>query len=127
MISHKELPKYDLTYILNTLEDNNLDIARKKFLISAARRATTSAYLRYLPTLRLDLGHQSYNDGYANSYSNIPTRAGQFTVAMDQVIYSPDLVTNIIVKHKKLKFDKAEKALTEATVGLDTGLLYIDM
>ena len=127
VISHKELPKYDLTYILNTLEDNNLDIARKKFLISAARRATTSAYLRYLPTLRLDLGHQSYNDGYANSYSNIPTRAGQFTVAMDQVIYSPDLVTNIIVKHKKLKFDKAEKALTEATVGLDTGLLYIDM
>ncbi len=127
LISHKELPKYDLTYILNTLEDNNLDIARKKFLISAARRATTSAYLRYLPTLRLDLGHQSYNDGYANSYSNIPTRAGQFTLAMDQVIYSPDLVTNIIVKHKKLKFDKAEKALTEATVGLDTGLLYIDM
>ncbi len=127
VISHKELPKYDLTYILNTLEDNNLDIARKKFLISAARRATTSAYLRYLPTLRLDLGHQSYNDGYANSYSNIPTRVGQFTVAMDQVIYSPDLVTNIIVKHKKLKFDKAEKALTEATVGLDTGILYIDM
>lgn len=127
IISHKELPKYDLTYILNTLEDNNLDIARKKFLISAARRATTSAYLRYLPTLRLDLGHQSYNDGYASSYSNIPTRAGQFTLAMDQVIYSPDLVTNIIVKHKKLKFDKAEKALTEATVGLDTGLLYIDM
>lgn len=127
VISRKELPKYDLTYILNTLEDNNLDIARKKFLISAARRATTSAYLRYLPTLRLDLGHQSYNDGYANSYSNIPTRAGQFTVAMDQVIYSPDLVTNIIVKHKKLKFDKAEKALTEATVGLDTGILYIDM
>ncbi len=127
VISHKELPKYDLAYILNTLEENNLDIARKKFLISAARRATTAAYLRYLPTLRLDLGHQSYNDGYAQSYSNVPTRVGQFTVGMDQVIYSPDLVTNIIVKHKKLKFDKAEKALTEATIGLDTGLLYIDM
>ncbi len=127
VISHKELPKYDLAYILNTLEENNLDIARKKYLISAARRATTAAYLRYLPTLRLDLGHQSYNDGYAQSYSNVPTRVGQFTVGMDQVIYSPDLVTNIIVKHKKLKFDKAEKALTEATVGLDTGLLYIDM
>ncbi len=80
-----------------------------------------------MPTLRLDLGHQSYNDGYAQSYSNVPTRVGQFTVGMDQVIYSPDLVTNIIVKHKKLKFDKAEKALTEATIGLDTGLLYIDM
>lgn len=127
IISHKELPKYDLTYILNTLEENNLDIARKKFLISAARRATTSAYLRYLPTLRLDLGHQSYNHAYAQSYSNVPTHVGQFTVGLDQVIYSPDLVTNIIVKHKKLKFDKAEKALTEATIGLETGLLYIDM
>ena len=94
----------------------------KDIWVSAARRATTAAYLRYLPTLRLDLGHQSYNDGYAESYSNVPTRVGQFTVGMDQVLYSPDLVTNIIVKHKKLKFDKAEKALTEATIGLDTGL-----
>jgi outer membrane protein TolC len=126
VISHKDLPKYDLTSILNFLEENNLDIARKKFLISAARRATTSAYLRYLPTLRMDLGYQTYNSDYAKSYSNVPTRVGQFTVAMDQVIYSPDLVTNIIVKHKKLKFDKAEKALTEANVELETGLLYID-
>lgn len=127
IISHKELPKYDLSYILNKLEESNLDIARKKFLISAARRATASAYLRYLPTLRLDLGHQSYNDAYARSYSNVPTRVGQFTMALDQVIYSPDLVTNIIIKHKKLNFDKAEKVLTEASIGLDTGLLYIDM
>jgi outer membrane protein TolC len=126
VISHKEIPKYDLTYIFNTLEENNLDIARKKFLISAARRATTSAYLRYLPTLRMDLGYQTYNSDYAKSYSNVPTRVGQFTVAMDQVIYSPDLVTNIIVKHKKLKFDKAEKALTEANIELETGLLYLD-
>jgi outer membrane protein TolC len=126
VISHKDLPKYDLSSILNFLEENNLDITRKKFLISAARRATTSAYLRYLPTLRMDLGYQTYNSDYAKSYSNVPTRVGQFTVAMDQVIYSPDLVTNIIVKHKKLKFDKAEKALTEANIGLETGLLYID-
>jgi len=127
VISHKELPKYNLSYILNSLEENNLDITRKKYLVQAARRATTGAYLKYLPTLRLDLGHQSYNDGYANSYSNVPTRVGQFTVGMDQVLYSPDLVTNIIVKHKKLKFDKAEKVLTEANIGLDTGFLYIDM
>jgi len=127
IISHKELPKYNLADILNILDENNLDIARKKYLVTAARRATTGAYLRYLPTLRLDLGHQSYNDAYANSYSNVPTRVGQFTVGMDQVIYSPDLVTNIIVKHKKLKFDKAEQALTEASMGFDTGLLYIEM
>ncbi|MBQ8459222.1 TolC family protein [bacterium] len=126
-ISHKELPKYDLSYLLNTLDDNNLDIARKKFLISAARRSVTSAYLRYLPTLRLDLGYQTYNSAYAESYSNVPTRVGQFTVGMDQVIYSPDLVTNIIVKHKKLKFDKAEEALTRANMEYQTGSLYIDM
>jgi len=126
-ISHKESPKYDLSYLLNTLDDNNLDIARKKFLISAARRSVASAYLRYLPTLRLDLGYQTYNSSYADSYSNVPSRVGQFTVAMDQVIYSPDLVTNIIVKHKKLKFDKAEEALTRANMEYQTGNLYIDM
>ncbi len=126
IISHKPVAKYDLTYIMNTLEEQNLDIARKRQLINAARRATTAAYLRYLPTLRLDLGHQSYNDAYANSYSNVPTRAGQFVVGLDQMIYAPDLVTNIIVKHKKLKFDKAEKVLKEATMGHEIGNLYID-
>ena len=126
VISSKPVPKYDLSYVFNTLEESNLDIIRKKYLVDAARRATTSAYLRYLPTLRLDLGFQRYNSDYAESYSNVPTRVGQFTVAMDQVIYSPDLVTNIIVKHKKLKFDKAEKALTEQAIGLNAGFLYID-
>ena len=126
IISHKPIAKYDLTYIMNTLEEQNLDIARKKQLINAARRATTSAYLKYLPTLRLDLGHQSYNDAYANSYSDVPTRVGQFVVGMDQMIYAPDLVTNIIVKHKKLKFDKAQKVLTEASMGHEIGNLYID-
>ena len=109
-ITHKELPKYSLGTLLDALDDNNLDIKRKQYLISAARRSVASAYLRYLPTLRLDLGYQSYNDSYARSYAGVPTHAGQFTVAMDQVLYSPDLVTNIIVKHKKLKFDKAEEA-----------------
>lgn len=126
IISNKEVPKYDLSYILNTLEENNLDIARKKFLVTAARRATTSAYLRWLPTFRIDLGYQTYNSEYANSYSNVPTRAGQFVMGLDQVIYSPDLVTNIIVKHKKLNFDKAEKVLTQANIGLETGFLYLD-
>ena len=64
-----------------------------------------------MPTLRIDLGYQKYNDDYAESYTDVPRRVGQFTLGMDQVIYSPDLVTNIIVKHKKLKFEKAEKVL----------------
>ena len=63
---------------------------------------------------------------YAMSYSDVPTRVGQFVVAMDQMIYAPDLVTNIIVKHKKLKFDKAQEALTKATMGHEIGNLYID-
>ncbi len=125
-ITHKELPKYSLGTLLDSLDDNNLDIKRKQFLISAARRSVASAYLRYLPTLRIDLGYQTYNNAYASSYSDIPTRAGQFTVAMDQVLYSPDLVTNIIVKHKKLKFDKAEEVLTRANMEYHTGTLYIE-
>ena len=126
VISHKPVTKYDLTYIMNTLEDQNLDIARKKQLVNAARRATTSAYLKYLPTLRLDLGYQTYNSDYAYSYTDVPTRAGQFIVGMDQMIYAPDLVTNIIVKHKKLKFDKAQEALTKVSMGHEIGNLYID-
>ena len=126
VISHKPVTKYDLTYVMNTLEEQNLDIARKKQLVNAARRATTSAYLKYLPTLRLDLGYQTFNSDYAYSYTDVPTRAGQFVVGMDQMIYAPDLVTNIIVKHKKLKFDKAQEALTKASMGHEIGNLYID-
>ncbi len=125
-ITHKELPKYSLGTLLDALDESNLDIKRKQFLISAARRSVASAYLRYLPTLRLDLGYQTFNNAYAYSYADVPARAGQFTVAMDQVLYSPDLVTNIIVKHKKLKFDKAEEALTRANTEYHTGNLYID-
>lgn len=126
VISHKELPKYTLGTLLDALNEGNLDMKRKGYLINAARRSLTSAYLRYLPTLRLDLGHQNYNGAYADSYSSTPERVGLFTVGMDQILYSPDLVTNIIVKHKKLKFDKAENALTKTNTELNTAFLYVD-
>ncbi len=126
IITHKELPKYDLGALLDTLDGSNLDMIRKRYLVSAARRSVASAYLRYLPTLRLDLGYQTYNSSYAESYAGVPTRAGAFTFAIDQILYSPDLVTNIIVKHKKLKFDKAENVLTKANMEYQTGNLYID-
>ena len=125
-ITHKELPKYDLGTLIDSLDESNLDIERKKYLISAARRSVASAYLRYLPTLRIDLGWQHYNDGYAESYADVPYQAGAFTLAMDQVIYSPDLVTNIIVKHKKLKFNKAEHELTKANTEYQVANLYIE-
>ena len=126
VISNKVLPKYDLGSLLEALDENNLDMKRKQYLISAARRSVASAYMRYLPTLRLDLGYQTYNSSYAESYSDVPTRAGAFTVAMDQILYSPDLVTNIIVKHKKLKFDKAEHALTQTNTEFQAANLYVD-
>ena len=125
-ITHKQLPTYDLGALINTLDESNLDIARKNYLINAARRAVASAYLRYLPTLRLDLGYQTFNSSYAESYADIPTRVGAFTIGMDQILYSPDLVTNIIVKHKKLKFNKAEAALTKANTEYQTANLYIE-
>ena len=126
VISHKQPQMYDLNALLTSLDAGNLDMARKNFLVSAARRSVASAYLRYLPTLRLDLGYQTFNSDYAESYSDIPTRAGAFTIGMDQILYSPDLVTNIIVKHKKLKFDKAEAALMKANIEYQTANLYID-
>lgn len=126
IISHKQIPQYDLAYVFNTMEDNSLDVQRKRYLIDAARRSTISAYLKYLPTLRFDLGHQSYNGAYAESYSDVPKTVGQFVFGIDQMIYAPDLVTNIIVKHKKLNFEKAEKVLTEQNLGLQLGFLYIE-
>ncbi|MCQ2744675.1 MAG: TolC family protein [bacterium] len=126
VISNKELPKYSLGTLLDALDDGNLDMKRKQFLIKAAKSSVASAYMRYLPTLRLDLGYQTYNGDYATSYADVPTRAGVFTVAMDQVLYSPDLVTNIIVKHKKLKFDKAEHDLTTTNTEFQAANLYID-
>lgn len=125
-ISHKELPTYDMGSLINALDASNLDIARKKYLISAARRSVASAYLRYLPTVRIDVGYQNYNSSYANSYTDVPKHVGLFTVALDQVIYSPDLVSNILLKHKKLKFDKAEHALTTANMEYQIAALYID-
>ena len=126
VISNKPKTTYDLDTLIRTLDDSNLDMIRKKYLIDAARRSVTSAYLRYLPTLRMDLGYQTYNSGFARSYSDVPTSVGAFTLAMDQVLYSPDLVTNIIVKHKKLKFDKAESDLTKANTEYHVANLYIE-
>ncbi len=126
-ISNKPVETYDLGSLIDALDASNLDMTRKKYLVSAARRAVASAYMRYLPTFRIDAGYQHYNEGYAKSYSDVPHHVGLFTMAVDQVIYSPDLVSNILVKHKKLKFDKAEQALTKANIEYQTADLYIEM
>ncbi len=127
VVISKERPKeLDLSYVFKTFEDRNLSVQRKKFLVSAARRSLASAYLRYLPSARVSLGGQWYNGDYAYSYQDVPTKAGAVTFGVDQVIYSPDLVTNIIVKHKRVKFDKAEKVLTEQNLELEVAQLYVE-
>lgn len=126
VITSKKPQIYDLSAIFNKLELDNKQIERQKYLVRAARRASISSVLRYLPTLRLDLGYQTYNSSYAKSYPDVPTRAGMFTVAMDQVIYSPDLVTNILVKNKRLKFQKSEETMIQQNVGLDVAMLYVE-
>src|SRR5574344_1024051 len=112
VITSKKPEMYELTYIFNKLAQDNKTIERQKYLVRAARRASISSVFRYLPILRLDLGYHTYYDDYGQSYNEGPSRAGQFVVAMDQVLYSPDLVTNILVKNKKLKFLISEELFT---------------
>ena len=126
IISNKQPEIYDLATIFEKYEQGNKQVERQKYLVRAARRSAVSSVLRYLPTLRMDLGYQSYNDDYAKSYSDVPTHIGMFTLAMDQVIYSPDLVTNIIVKNKRLKFQKEEEILTQQNIGLQVAMLYVE-
>ena len=128
IISKKPVKVYTLTAIFDTLGKQNLDIQRKALLVKAARRSAVSAALRYLPTLSVTLGYQQYSDKYADSVSlSYPEKTGVFKLGMDQVLYSPALVTNILVKKKQLDFSKHEKFMTEQNMGIDIALLYIDM
>ena len=125
VITSKKPEMWDLTYVFNTFEERNLDVQRKRYLINAARRSLASAYLHYLPTVRVDLGYQTYNHDYAYAYQDVPQHGSAITIGIDQMLYAPDLVTNIIVKHKKLRFNKAEKVLTEQNFGLQVAQMYV--
>ncbi len=128
VITHKQPTVYNLTAVFDTLEKQNLDIQRKALLVKAARRSAVSAALRYLPTLSMTLGYQQYNNDYANSVAlSYPEKTGVFRLGVDQVIYSPALVTNILVKKKNLDFSKHEKFMTEQNMGIDIALMYIDV
>lgn len=127
VISHKKPATYTLSAVFDTLSKQNLDIERKKLLVTAARRASYSAMLKYLPTLAVTLGFQQYNRDYAESASLlIPEKTGVFQVGLEQVIYSPALVTNILVKKKMVDFTKQEEILTEQNMGIDVALLYME-
>ncbi len=123
----KQAPVFDLSAVFNKLDEQNLDIEQKSHLVKAAKKAALSAKLRYLPTVSVTLGYQGYNSGYAETAALlIPEKTGIFGIGVDQVIYSPALVTNILVKSKKVKFEKAEYKMTEQNMGHDLADLYID-
>lgn len=127
IISHKKPTMYNLSAVFDTLSKQNLDIERKKLLVKAARRASLAAVLRYLPSMGVTLGYQSYNQDYANSVAlSIPEKTGVFQIGLEQVIYSPALVTNILVKKKMVDFSKQEEFMTEQNMGIDVALLYIE-
>ncbi len=127
VITAKKPATYSLAAVFDTLSKQNLDIQRKQLLVKAARRASLSAMLKYLPTLQMTLGYQSYNQDYANSVAlSVPEKTGIFQAGLEQVIYSPALVTNILVKKKMVDFQKDEQFLTEQNMGIEIALLYIE-
>ena len=126
IISNKKLPVYDLSAVFDMLENQNLDIERKRLLVKAARRSAAAAALKYLPSLVVNVGMQNYDESFADSAKmTTPESTGVFQVGMEQMIYSPALVTNIIMKKKGLNFAKSEQYLIEQNMGIDTALLYI--
>ena len=127
IISSKPVPTFDLGAILTTMHDQNLDIKRKELLVRAARRSSIAAALRYLPSLVINLGYQDYNSKFAESANLLyPDQQSAFQIGMEQILYSPALVTNIIVKKKGLNFAKEEAQLTELNVGINLALAYVE-
>jgi len=127
IISFKKPPMYSLTAVFDTLDKQNLDIERKRLLVKAARRASLSAMLRYLPTFQVTLGYQQFNGDFADSAKlTTPEKTGVFQMGLEQVIYSPALVTNILVKKKMVDFQKDEQFMTEQNMSIDIALLYIE-
>lgn len=127
IITNKQPKIYDLSAVFNNLEKQNLDIERKRLLVKAAKRSAVSAALKYLPTFGVTLGYQQYNSEYADSARLLyPEKTGIFQMGIEQVIYSPALVTNILVKKKQFDFQKHEQFLTEQNMGIDIATIYID-
>ena len=126
VVTKKHPQKYDLSAVFDTLDKQNLGIERKRYLVKAAQKASLAANLKYLPTFGMTLGYQQYSEDFADSAkSSIPEKTGVFQIGMEQVIYSPALVTNILIKNKQVNFQKAEQLLTEQSIGIDIAQLYI--
>ena len=71
-----------------------------------------AAALRYLPSIVVNLSFQDYDSKFAESANLLyPDQQSAFQIGLEQVIYSPALVTNIIVKKKGVNFAKEEARL----------------
>ncbi len=128
IISSKQVPQYTLSDVFNKLNIQNKDIEQKSYGIKAARAAVASAYLHWLPTFSTTVGWQKYSHDWAASSSLIyPEETGIFQMGIDQPIYSPALVTNILIKHRQKDFAYAERLLAEQNMGINVALLYIDL
>ena len=128
VISNKKIKTYDLSTVFSLLEKQNLDIQRKGWLVKAAKRSAVSAALRYLPTFGVTLGYQQYNSEYADSARLLyPEKTGVLQLGLEQMIYSPALVTNILIKKKQMDFQKYEEFLMQQNMGIDIATTYIDV
>ncbi len=127
IITNKQPKIYDLSAVFSELDSHNIDIERKRLLVKAARRSAVSAALKYLPTFGINLGYQAYNHEYADTVRlSVPEKTGIFQMGIEQMIYSPALVTNILIKKKGLDFSKADLKMQEQNMGIDIALIYID-
>lgn len=128
IITSKKAPQYTLSDVFNKLNIQNKDIEKTNYGIKAARAAVASAYLHWLPTFSTTVGWQKYSHDWAKSSSLIyPEETGIFQMGLDQPIYSPALVTNILIKHRQKDFAYAERLLAEQNMGINVALLYIDL
>lgn len=128
IITSKKAPQYTLSDVFNKLNIQNKDIEQKSYSIKAARAAVASAYLHWLPTFSTTIGWQKYDHDWAASAALVyPEETGVFRMGFDQPIYSPALITNILIKHRQKDFSYAERLLAEQNMGINVALLYIDM
>ena len=127
VISSKKPELYSLGTIFEKFDTQNLDIKRADKLLAAARRSSWAAILKWLPSFGITLGYQSYNEEYADSAKlTTPEKTGIFKMGFEQIIFAPELVTNILIKHKQIDFKKSERILAEQTAGLNLATIYVN-
>ena len=127
VISSKKADVYSLGTVFTKFDEQNLDIKRADKLLAAARRSSWAAILKWLPSFNITLGFQEYNEAYADSAKlTTPKETGIFKMGFDQIIFAPELITNILIKNKQVNFKKSERILAEQNAGINLATLYVN-